>query len=494
MTSLARKSLSAALWNYGGNAIQLALQFSIGVILARLLGPEAFGLVAIALFLVGLGQLFADFGFSAAIIQARELDDRDVDFVFTMQVLSGALLTGAGFALAGPIAAFFHEPEAVRVIRWMALIFVIRALGQTSVAMLSRELRFRAVQIGSVTGYVSGYVAVGLPLAFSGYGVWSLVAAQLVQSSMTVVMALVQAGRLPRPRLGGGQRALYHFGQQVILANLGSWTISNADSFIVGRVAGVAPLGLYNRAMNLAGVPMGAMVSGLQGVLFATVSRTQDDPGKVRKILLACIAAFILSAGSVLLAVAATSATVMTALYGARWTGAIPLLTPLALAMAVNGILAFFGPALMGIGQVAKENRAQWLAVIALLPATIAAVHVSVEAVAWTILGGYLLRLTLLAFALHGAVRFQADEVIGATLAPVAVALLAAVSAALADHWAASLQPLWRLAAAIAGGGLGLATGLFVFRRSLLTGALGELLLQSNVLPPAIASRIAAHV
>lgn len=492
MTSLAKRSAHAALWNYFGNATRLLLQLAIGVALARLLGPEAFGLVALALIVISFGQLVADFGFTSAIVQAREVSRADVDYLFTLQLGLGTALTVLCVLTASLLAALFREPAAAGVIAALAPTFLLRALGQTSVALLTRELRFRAVQTGAIGSYLLGYAAVGLGLAFSGYGVWSLVVAQLAQSTLASLFAIFQSGQLPKLRVRGGRRDLVHFGRLVILANLSSWLLLNADSMIVGRMAGPSALGLYNRAMNLAAAPAGAVVTSLQGVLFAASSRAQDNRDVVRQSVLASAALFVLLSGSVLLAMAATAPTVILGLYGPRWAEAAPLLVPLAMALIVHGLLAFFGPALNGLGQVAKEVRAQWLTVVIMLPLVLGAARISVEAIAWAVLIVYLVRLALLASALHAVVRFQIRAVASAIGPTLAVALAAAGAAAIGDRLGAGSSAELRLAAATLAAALGMLIGLLAMRRPLLRGPLVELLLRAEVLPERAQRRLTA--
>lgn len=480
---LVRRGARAALWNYAGHATRLALQFAIGILLARLLGPEAFGTVALAMLMIGLGQLIADFGLNAALIQARELRDGDVDLIFTVQLGLGVALTGLGIALASPIAGFFEVPQAAPVIAWMAPMFAIRAAGLASLAVLSRELRFGAAQFAAITGYLAGYGATGLTLAFSGYGVWSLVAAHLVGTVVTTMLLLLKAGYRPRLRLGPGNPELLRFGRHVIVGNIGNWAAGNLDSMIVGRTAGAASLGLYNRAFSLALVPVNAVAAGLYGVFLAAVSRANDNLANVRKAVIACIVFYIATAGAVLLAFTAASPTVVGALYGAEWLGAAPLLVPLALAMFVHGIASFLGWALTGLGRPEIEARSQWVTAILLLLSASVAAQGSVVAVAWALMGSHAVRLALLARALDAQVGFERRRVAGELLPALAAAVAVALAAAVADRLGAGLDPLARLAVIVAACAATLALALFAVRRLLLRGPLGEFVRKAEIVP-----------
>jgi len=494
MSSLKKRSARAALWNSAGNAVRLLLQFGVGILLARMLGPHAFGLVAIALILIGFGQLVTDLGFNSAIIQARELHAADVDFLFTIQFLVGAVLTALVVAIAEPAAAFFAEPNAGSVIRWMAPVFLMRAMGQTSAALLSRNLDFHAIQIGTVGGYVSGYLLVGVSLAFTGHGVWSLVAAYLTQTAVSSALAMAQANRIPRLTVRGGRRDLFRFGRQVISANLANWAIINIPAMIVGRIANPTTLGLYSRAVMLAGAPRDAVVTGLQGVLFAATSRSQDNPEEIKKALLACVTLYILLAGSILLAVAATAVTVVVALFGAEWAEAARLLTPLAVAMMINGAAAFLGPTLMGIGRVKNEAIVQWQTLLTMQPLVIVAAQISVAAIAWSIAAAQFLRLILLVRALHGIIKFDWSKVTAALLPPWFVAVSAAISATLADQFFSDVSEWWRLPVIVASSCLGGCVVLSILRHSLLNGPLAETIIRSNILPSRMLDYLAKKV
>lgn len=483
MTSLGRRGSRAALWNNAGNVFRLLLQFVTGIALARMLGPEAFGLVAIALFLIGLGQLFSDLGFSTAIIQSQTLADDDVDFLFTVQVCIGLLMTAAVIALAQPLADFFGEPRAVNVVRALAPLFLLRAVGLTASALLMRALDLRSVQTGTIVGYSTGYLMIGLPLAQAGFGVWSLIVAQLVQAVVTSIVAIVQVGRPLRLRFRPRARSLFAFGGTSLLGNLGSWILATADAALVGRMAGAVPLGLYNRAQNLASTPAGAAISGLQVVVLGMAARAQANPEQLRRVLLSGIALVLLLVAPVLLAVACVPHTVILAVFGPQWAAAAPLLKPLALAMIVHSLVAILGPVLVGAGLVRREAALQWVTVLIMLPLLLLASRSSVEAVAWALLAGYCARLALMTHAVHRLVPLQKAILLSAIGPVVLVAIATAIGAALTDRGlngaGAQLRLMLVMLAAAATGLL----AVFLLRRSLRSGPLGQALVHSELVP-----------
>ena len=348
---LLHRSLHALKWNYLGMLVRTGTQFILGIVLARLLGPEPFGLVAIAWLILGLGNLVADFGLAAALVQKQTISGRDIRYVFTLQMLVGILMTSA-IVLAAPwIAGFFNSADAIPVLRAMGCLFVIQAAGQTATALLRRNMNFKPLQMIAVGSYLFSYVGVGLPMAWGGADVWSLVAAQASQAMIYSIAVNLHTRHSWLPTFKSDASGMFLFGSKIMASNLTSWGISNLDSVIVGRIFGMVDLGFYNRGMNLVSSPMNAFTSTLQGVLFPAYSRTNGQIEPARRAYLASvglIAAVLIPAFA---AIAAIPNTVIAGVYGEYWMQVAVLLTPLALAMPVNAVLAVGGP-LYGYGKL----------------------------------------------------------------------------------------------------------------------------------------------
>lgn len=433
-------------WNYLGNIMRSLSQFVIGILLARLLGPEPFGIVAVAWMILGVGNLFADLGFGSALVQRESLSTLDLRFIFTCQMLFASFLTTFGVLSAPYIAAYFHKPEASIVIQVMFFLFVFQALGQTAASVLRRSLNFKSLQQITVVSYLVGYLFIGIPAAYSGLGVWSLVAAQLVQSLLSSIL-LIRATSVPiMPCFHRGSPDIVKFGLKVMAANLSSWSISNLDTVFVGRAFGVVELGLYNRALNLLSTPMNVITTGFQGVLFASCSRTQSDPEKIKRIYLETNAAVAIICFPIFVTAALVPETVVLGIYGAKWQAAVPVIMPLSLAVLVNALLAIKGPILMAGNRVGVELKNQLYTILLFLPVLFITVQYSLTAVAWAVFATYVIRWGLLTI---DTLRFT-----GATLREYAITLripvlfgaTVGVTAALADSYLTFLPAFTRLA------------------------------------------------
>lgn len=481
--NLSKRSFNALKWNYLGNGVNMLSQFLIGIVLARLLNPSDFGVVAIAWLMIGIGKLISDFGFSAALVQMNNLTERDIRFVFSVQVCLGGILALMGFYFAGFIAEFFHNLNAAPIIKVMAILFLIQPFGQTSSAMLARELAFKTNQIIKIASYLVGYILVGIPFAYLGFGPWSLVAAQLVQSLLFAFLSIYMSNVPMRPVFKPSSTGLFSFGSKVIGANLSSWGIGNFDSFIVGHMLAIADLGLYNRAMALVSSPAGAVTASLQSVLFSACSRAQSDHDRIKRAYLAATATIGFICLPVFITVAFVPEAVILGLYGWKWAAAVPIIIPLALAMPVNALLAVVGPVLTAIDKVEIELRAQIITLAVMLPVLYLTAQHSLATLAWGVLGICILRWFLLVRSILKILDTRWVEMLNAMLWPFLCAFATALPTWGIDYLIMGLPSPLRLTADMvtAISALILFTRLFI--KSIMKGFHGDFLLAEGRLP-----------
>lgn len=470
--SLSERSVTALKWNYIGAFAVILSQVAIGIALARLLGPEPFGLVAIALLVLSLGNLFAEGGLGAALIQKRDITNQDIRSVFSAQILIGFFIAAAVIAFTPWIVLFFKKPDAKFVVMVMAISIAIQPVGQTATALLRRKLEFKKIQLIRLISYLFGYLAIGVPLAFLGLRVWSLVVAQLIQTTFYSFTVYFIARHPVFPLVRPDQCRLLRFGTTITGNNITSWGSSNLDTAIVGRFFGTVDLGLYNRAFNLVNMPMSAVVSSMQGVLFSAYARSQDNRSALRRTYIVSIGGMALLLLPMFSAASAVPESIILGLYGGKWRSAIPLLTPLALAMPINAMLAMAGPLLTGIGQPHKEFIAQIVSWLFMVPALILASHYSLEVVAWSVLGVYIVRfLILISMSLH-AIDEKIQNLINILFVPLVIAVILSAFAFSIDRLLLSAEfgPTLRLILVIVFCALSYLVLLFLFRKQIVRG------------------------
>ncbi len=387
-------------WNYAGLVTKVGLAFGINTLLSRLLGPKPFGELGVAMIVFGFCTLLSNVGLTSALIQKENLDERDIRFCFTCQMSISIIMAALLFVTAPFWAHFFHELALVKLLRVFSSLFIIQGFGTTASALLSRKQDARTIQSIAITSYVISYVCIGTTMAFKGFGVWSLVAAWLSQAFLNSILLYSRVRHSLRPRFHPDHFAFLTFGTRILGANVCSWGIANLDNTIVGRVVGSYALGLYSRAFTIANTA-DSLTSGLLQVLLPAFSRVQDEPAKLRRIYASVFGLVLLVVLPIFAAVSATADVVVIGLYGARWSPSIPYVRPIALAMAVNAVMALAGPLLAARGKPQNELRAQLMAVIFAVAAYLTAIHWSVLALSWSVLGVYLVRFFFLTSAVH---------------------------------------------------------------------------------------------
>lgn len=256
---------------------QFVIQSVSTVVLARLLTPSDFGLVAMVTAITGLGQAFADLGLSEATIQRKEITHDQISVLFWVNVAIGFGLMAMTAASAPVLAKFYRDPRLVYVTLWLSLTFLIGGLRVQPDALLKRQMRFNAIAVRDIAASVAG-VTVGIVMALRGFGYWALVAVPVVLSSTVMVLSwLFVKWRPGLPRRNTGARSLVAFGGNVAASYLLFTIDRSADNIMIGRHWGAGPLGLYSRAYNLLMLPVNQMSLPAGSVVITAFSRLQGD-------------------------------------------------------------------------------------------------------------------------------------------------------------------------------------------------------------------------
>jgi len=448
--SLSSNAFSALRWNYLGLMARSASSLIIGIVLARLLGPKPFGEVAVALLVLGLAGQVADAGFGAALVQAPELSPKQIRVSFTVQMLAALALMGLTVVAAPWVALSFHDAAIRPVLYAIAPLFVLQALGQTSTGLLKRKLAFRAVQTAQVSSYLVGYLFVGIPAAYLGWGALSLVAAQLVQALTYSAQVYLRVRHSLVPSLDRSGAALAGYGGKVTGTNLANWSISNLDNAVVGSSFGSVALGLYSRAFNLASSLGDGITGSLQQVLFSGYSRTQGRTEVLRRTYLASIAFVAVVMFPAFWSLAACGNTVMVGLFGPKWSDAAPLFVPLALAMPVHAVMGLSGPVLWATNRVQQELRLQLLTLVVAAVAFGITTRLSVVALAWAVLVVYGFRWVMSRRVL-GVIGANWGDLLRVSKGAIGIAAVASLALSVTNRlligW--GIRPAWSLCALV---------------------------------------------
>ncbi len=280
--NLTTKTVQGIGWSGTSEFIRLLLRFVITVILARLLTPNDFGLLAMVIVFTNFAGIFRDFGLTAALIQREGLTEEHLSSSFWINVLVGLFLTLLMAALAPAIAFFYGENKLTLIVILLATTFFVRSFGAVQTALFTRELNFRSLAIIEIlTVAISG--TAGIILAFAGLGIWSLVWQQVIFSFTMVTLLWTFSGW--RPKFLFHWQSVKHllgFGLNLTGFNFVNFFGRNLDNLLIGKLLGSTSLGFYNLAYRLLLFPLNNISAVIGRVMFPSLSAIQKNKGKVR--------------------------------------------------------------------------------------------------------------------------------------------------------------------------------------------------------------------
>ena len=274
-------------WQSLNVVLQVILQLVYIRILAGLLTEEDFGIMAIALIVVGVVEIFAQVGMGPSVVQHSRLEPAHIASAWWFSGALGLLFFGGMYLAAPAVAHHYGEAQLGPVLRWISLSFVISGFSVVSRSLLIREMNFKALTTCAMAGMVIGNLGVGLIMAWNGAGVWAYVSALLVQN---IVLSLGYLWFAKIPVALGFHferiRQLVVYGMKSTTFNLLTYAASKVDVWLVGERLSTAATGVYDRAVNLMGQPITVLGKLGDSVLFSGMSSLQDDNTEMKKVTL----------------------------------------------------------------------------------------------------------------------------------------------------------------------------------------------------------------
>ena len=326
----------------GGQLTRVLVQVLSLAVLSRLLGPADYGLVALALAVVAVGEVFREFGLSAAAVQAKSLNPRQRDGLFWVNAYLGATLT-LTVAVGAPVLALaFSEPRLTPIARVLALTFLLNGCAAQFRAGLQRQLRFSALASVDVVSQLLAAL-IGVVLALRGAGYWALVAQQVSQAAAALLLVVVLGGWLPRrPSRGEGLRPFLRYGWNYLGGQLIAYLGKNADSLVIGAHFGPVPLGYYNRAYQVLMGPLGQLRAPTTTVALPILSRLQDDQRRYGEYVVRGQVALGYTFLPAIAIAAGAADPLVRVVLGDRWLPVVPIFAALACA-AIFDTLPYVG-------------------------------------------------------------------------------------------------------------------------------------------------------
>ncbi len=351
LSKLKRLSVEGIAIGIFSQIIRFVLQIGSSAILARLLSPKDFGLVAMVAVVTGILGMFNDPGLSVATVQRQTLNHPQVNAMFWLNVAFGsgiALIT----ASIGPlVASLYREPALVGITVTASLAFLFGGISAQHLALLRRNMCFATVAAIEMGALFLGFT-VGIILGACGKGYWALVYTQLTTSVATALFAWLWSGWRPSsPSKSTEMRALLAFGGNLTGFNFINYFARNLDNALIGWRWGAPALGLYSKAYQLMMMPVLQIVSPIGNVSIPALSRLQSDPDRFRRFYLKALTAIAyITAPAILWATVAADDLILIVL-GPQWIGAAPVFRLLAVCALFQPILSTVGWLYVSLGR-----------------------------------------------------------------------------------------------------------------------------------------------
>lgn len=330
--SLKERTIKGFSWAFLDNFANQGIQFTVGIILARLLTPQEYGLVGMLAIFLAVADTFTIGGFGEALIRKSNPSREDYSTIFLTNVCIGFVFYVLMY-LGGPaIGAFFEEPILEKIIALLGLTIIINAFALVPRVPLIKNLDFKSItKISVSSNLVSGSVAIWL--ALKGYGVWSLVWRRLIHDFIACILVNI----LSRPPLrlhfdAGSFRELLGFGSKLLVSRLVTELYNNIYYVIIGKFFSARELGLFTRANGYKDIPSKNLKNVILAVSFPALSEIKDDRSRLKQAYRKLIRSTMFLTFSLMLGLAAASENFIIGLIGEQWRDAVPYLQLLCLA------------------------------------------------------------------------------------------------------------------------------------------------------------------
>lgn len=460
---LKRLSVRGGMATLAGQGVKFLLQLASTMILARLLTPGDFGLIAMVTAITAFIMVFRELGLSQATIQRAEINHGQVSTLFWINVAVGVALMLITLALAPAVAWFYKDPRLILVTAALSTTFVFSGLTVQHEALLRRQMRLTTVATRDVAAMAAGILTAVL-CAWDGMGYWSLVWMHLVTAATNAAFVWFASGWIPgRPVRRSGVRSMLKLGGWLTAFSFVNYFARNLDSVLIGRFCGSQPLGLYSRAYSLLLFPLGQITAPMTAVAVPALSRLQNEPERYRRFYLKAVKLIAYVSMPLVSALGVLSSEVVQLILGTEWLEAGPIFTILALAAVCQPIGSTVGWIFISSGQTRRMFAWNCVAVPLILLSFLAGLPWGARGVA----SGYavcniLLIVPELSFALkHSPISLR--DVLAVLCRPLTLSLAVTFSMIIARAAVIESGPAWIFLASLATG----ATVLIALSRAL---------------------------
>lgn len=331
--SLKNKAITGASWSFIDNIAGQGITFLVGLILARLLTPEVYGLIGIITIFIAVFNSIVDSGFSNALIRKNNVTEIDYNTVFISNLIISVVLFGVLYLCAPAISQFFNQPQLILLLRVMGFIVIINAFAIIQRTIFVKKVDFKTqTKVSLISSIASGIIGIGM--AIGNYGVWSLVGQQIFRQFLNTVLLWFYSSWYPKLQFSFRSfKELFSFGWKLLVSGLIDTIWKEIYQVVIGKCYTTTILGQYTRAHQFASIFSINLTTVVQRVSFPILSSVQDDRERLKNGYKRVIKVTMLFTFTLMLGLAAVAESMILALIGEQWLPCVPFLQIICLQM-----------------------------------------------------------------------------------------------------------------------------------------------------------------
>lgn len=352
---MSKPIFKALFWEWSGTLFQQATVFTLTVVLARLLSPEDFGLLGMAMVVISVAHIFSEAGLQSALVQRKDCSSLTYDSVFFLNIILGCIVGVIVFLLAPMISNFYGRTELVEIVRWLSLVFILNSFNVVQISILQKELNFKALNfrlnIATLTGGVLGIIA-----AFYGLGVYSLIIQNVTRALVGTIFLWIVSHWKPRIRMSFAEiKKMSSFSSYVFIDQIFMSISNQIDILVVGKIFSASTLGFYTRAVTLQHQVTKLTSTSLTKVFYPVLSAKQQQPEQFNNVFNKLFGVTTVTVTVLTIILLSFGKPLILLLLGDKWLPSVDIfeiIIFLSYAVPVNAVII---NAFMSIGK-AKEN------------------------------------------------------------------------------------------------------------------------------------------
>ena len=324
--SLKSKTIKGTSWSFIDSVAGQGITFLVGLVLARLLTPDEYGLIGIITIFISLFNSIVDSGFSSALVRKNDVTDKDYNTVFITNLIVSVILCIALLLCSPLIADFFNRPELTALTRVMSVVVIINAFAIIQRTILVKKVDFKTqTKVSLISSISSG--AIGIVMALQGFDVWSLVGQQISRQLLNSVFLWVYAKWMPKFQFSVESfKELFGFGWKLLISSLIDTIWREIYQVVIGKCYSPAVLGQYTRAQQFGSIFSSNLTTVIQRVSYPVLSSIQDDKERLKAGYKKIIKTSMLITFVLMLGLAGIAEPMIIVLVGEQWLPAVPFL------------------------------------------------------------------------------------------------------------------------------------------------------------------------